>query len=42
MRNEKEKLLMLKENVIADKSKQFALRIIKMYEYLIAEKSKLS
>ena len=38
MRNEKEKLLVLKENVIADKSKQFALRIIKMYEYLIAEK----
>lgn len=28
----------MKNNVIADKSKQFALRIIKLYQYLIGEK----
>ncbi len=28
----------MKENVIADKSKNFALRIIKMYQYLSSEK----
>ena len=30
--------LKMKENIIADKSKAFALRIIKMYRYLSAEK----
>ncbi len=29
----------MKENVIADKSKAFALRIIRLYKYLIAEKN---
>jgi four helix bundle protein len=29
---------MVKENLIVNKSKAFALRIIKMYKYLIAEK----
>ena len=28
----------MKENIIADKSKQFALRIIKLYRYLCNEK----
>lgn len=28
----------MKENIIADKSKQFALRIIKLYRYLCEEK----
>ena len=28
----------MKENIIADKSKQFALRIIKLYRYLCDEK----
>ena len=28
----------MKENIIADKSKAFALRIIKLYEYLVSEK----
>lgn len=30
--------LMKDENVIVDKSKSFALRIIKLYKYLVAEK----
>ena len=29
---------MMKENVLLDKSKSFALRIIKMYKYLTEEK----
>lgn len=29
---------MMKENVLLDKSKAFALRIIKMYKYLTEEK----
>ena len=28
---------MMKENIIADKSKAFALRIIKLYKHLVAE-----
>ena len=33
-----EKLIMLKDNLIAELSKQFALRIIKLYKYLLTDK----